>query len=44
MDLGDVVDGGDAAVELGQAAEDLADVHVLRPVHGREFEQNVFEI
>ena len=32
MDLRNVVDGGDAVVELRQAAEQLADVDILRPV------------
>ena len=44
MDLRDVVHRRDAVVELRQAAEQLADVHVLRTVHGREREQDVFEI
>src|SRR5437762_12802017 len=44
MDLRDVVYRRDAVVELRQSAEQLADVHVLRTVHGGEREQNVFEI
>src|SRR5439155_9848007 len=44
MDLRDVVYRRDAVVELREAPEQLADVHVLRTVHGREREQNVFEI
>jgi hypothetical protein len=44
MDLRDVVHRRDSVVELGQAAEQLVDVHVLRPVHGRELLENEFEI
>jgi hypothetical protein len=40
MDLRDVVHGGDAVVELTEPAEQLADVHIFRPVHGRELEQD----
>src|SRR3954471_1855026 len=36
MDLRNVVDGGDTVVELRKAAEQLADVYVLRPVVARE--------
>src|SRR5437899_1051586 len=44
MDLRDVVHRRDAVIELGQAPEQLVDVHVLRPVHGGEGEQNEFEV
>src|SRR5262245_27652075 len=44
MDLRHVVHRGDAVIELGKPTEQLADVDVLRPVHGREPEKNVFEI
>ncbi len=44
MDLRDVVHRGDAVIELGETGEQLVDVHVLRPVHGRELQQNEFEV
>ncbi len=44
MDLRHVVYRRDAIVKLRQSAEQLADVHVFRRVHGGEREQNVFEI
>ncbi len=44
MDLRDVVHRGDAVIELGEPAEQLVDVDVLRPVHGGELEQDEFEI
>ena len=44
MDLRDVVHRGDAAVELAEAAEQLVDVDVLRPVHGRELAEDVLEV
>ncbi len=44
MDLRDVVHCRHAVVELRQSAEQLADVHVLRTVHGGESEQDVFEV
>ena len=44
MDLRDVVHRGDAVIELGETAEQLVDVDVLRPVDGRELQQNEFEV
>jgi hypothetical protein len=35
VNLGDVENGGDAVVELGQSAEDFADVDVLRTIDER---------
>ena len=40
MDLRHVVNRGDPVVELGEAAEQLADVDVLRPIDRREAEQD----
>ena len=36
MDLRDVVHGRDAVIELAERTEQLVDVHILRPVHGRK--------
>ncbi len=44
VDLRDVEHGGDAVVELREAAKQLVDVDVLRPVHRREFQQDVLVI
>ena len=44
MDLRDVVHRRDAVVELAERAEQLVDVHVLRPVHGGERQENVLEV
>ena len=44
MDLRHVVHRRDAVVELAQASEQLVDVDVLRPVHGRELQEDVFEV
>src|SRR6266576_4307839 len=44
MDLRDVVHRRDTIVELAQAPEQIVDVNVLRTVHGREREQNVFVV
>ena len=44
MDLRDVVHRRDAVVELREAAEQLVDVDVLRPVHRGELQQDEFEV
>src|SRR5260370_37596662 len=44
MDLRDVVHRRDAVIELAEPTEQLVDVHVLRPVHGGEGEENVFVV
>jgi hypothetical protein len=42
MDLRDVVHGRHAVIELAEPAEQLVDVHVLRPVDGSERQQDEF--
>jgi hypothetical protein len=44
VDLRDVVHGRHTVVELAQRPEQLVDVHVLRPVHRREAEKDVFVV
>src|SRR5260370_40381390 len=44
MDLRDVVHRRDTVIELAERAEQLIDVHVLRPVHGSEREENVLVV
>ena len=44
MNLRDVVHGRDAVVELRESGEQLVNVHVLRPVNGRELKEDVFVV
>src|SRR5215813_7585182 len=44
MDLRDVVNGGDAGIELAERAEQDRDVDILRPIDRGEFAQDKIEI
>src|SRR5215470_1123464 len=44
MDLRDVMHRRDAIIELAEPPEQFVDVHVLRPVNGRELLEDVFEV
>src|SRR5215475_11161205 len=44
MDLRDVVNGGDAGIELAERAEQDRDVDILRPIDRGEFAQDEIEI
>ena len=44
VDLREIVNGGDAVIELREAADQFADVDILRPVDRSEAGQDVSEI